>query len=501
MARVAIEFDDRQIFLAATQTTSRRVQLKHLTCLKHEDTPDAATEALTKEIAKAGLTKSDAVVVVCRSDVELRLLDVPPAPESELPAMVRFVAKNEFASLNDNWVLDFVRLSGDAKEPGKVLAAGLSPEVKSRIEKTIESAGMRLKQITFRPLAVANYFASQLTGDDLRVLIEHRNGSANISLFNGRSMFATRTIRLIGDDLAKTYEREIKRTISVAHLPADELSEILLLGEKETVTPLGVSLSKSFSKPHRVVDPANERAYGKKLQSVDHNHRYIPLVGTFTDQLPDATPGMDFLNPRKVEVQKTDFSKWYIYAGAAAAGLFLLFAIGYWQLSKQASEIAKLDKKLEAIRSLNNGETDRPAVEDTLKRVAEIDDWVLDAVNWQDMLLAYSEHALTPDDTIVDSLIADQKGPVQFNIRARVKDAQTEGKLVKELQEQPEFVATQKSSEDFRGTDFKIESRLDIGLKRDRTQLLQEVDKRAGTLQRELRAQRAAESETKTPSN
>ena len=49
--------------------------------------------------------------------------------------MVKFVAKNEFASLNDNWVLDFVRLSGDAHQPGKVLAAGLSPEHKTRIRK------------------------------------------------------------------------------------------------------------------------------------------------------------------------------------------------------------------------------------------------------------------------------------------------------------------------------------------------------------------------------
>ncbi|MDB2686789.1 hypothetical protein N9Y42_06215 [Mariniblastus sp.] len=483
------------------QTISRRPQLKHLTCLDHEGTEEAATAALTAEVASAGLAKSDVVVVVCRSDVELRLLDVPPAPESELPAMVKFVAKNEFASLNDNWVLDFVRLSGDAKEPGKVLAAGLSPEHKKRIEKSVEAAGLRLKQIVFRPLAVADYLASQLTGDGLRVLIDHKDDSANISLFNGRSMFATRTIRLVGSNLDKTLEREVKRTVAVAHVPADQLSEILLVGPKETVTPLGESLSNSFSKPHRVIDPTTNRAYGRKLRSVDQNHRYIPLLGTFAELPADTTPGMDFLNPRQVEIKKTDFSKWYLYGGVAAVGVLLLFGYGYLRLSQQASKIAERKDRLDYITSLNNGDKGRPAVDATMKKVGEIDDWVTDAVNWQDTLLEYSEHALTADDTIVDSLIARQKGSTQLTIKARVADAQTKSKLVNELQKQPDFVTTQKNSEPINDREFAIEARLEIGLARDRQQLLREIDARAEAFMSEQRAARSAAAQTNTPSN
>ena len=501
MARVAIEFDDQQTYLAAMQTASRRAQLKHLTCLQHEASEEATVAALTTEVTRNGLAKSDAVVVICRSDVELRVLDVPPAPESELPAMVKFVAKNEFASLNDNWVLDFVRLSGDASEPGKVLAAGLSPERKKRIEKIVESAGMRLKQIVFRPLAVANYLASQLPGDDLRVLIEHKHDNANISLFNGRAMFATRTIRLVGKDLAKTFEREIKRTVGVAHVATDKLDEILLLGEKDVVSPLGVSLSETFAKPHRVIDPADDRAHGKKLQGVDHNHRYIPLLGVFAERRADATPSMDFLNPRKVEVQKTDLSRWYLYAGIVAAGLLLMFGYGYWQLSQQANQIAEKKKRLERITKVNNGETERPAVEITMKQVGEIDDWVVSGINWQDALLAYSEHALTPDDTIVDRLIASDKGSGQLTVTTRIANAQVESDLIKELQKRPQFIATQQGSKPLNGRDFSIESKLDIELERDTQLLLRQVDKRAETFLTELRAARMAATKTETPSN
>ena len=506
MARVAIEFDAQQIFIAAMQPTGRRVLLKHLSCVKHEPSAEAATNALTEEITKAGLAKSDTVVVITRSDVELRLLDVPPAPENELPAMVKFVAKNEFASLNDNWLLDFVRLSGDDKEAGKVLAAGLSPERQNSIQKTVEAAGLRLKQIAFRPFSIANYLSisNQLSNDASGVLVECDDNNANISMFNGRSMFATRTIRLVGSDLAKTLEREIKRTAAVAtgETGADQLGGILLLGDPKTATPLGVSLSEAFSQQHQVIDPANDRVYGSHLRSVDQNHRYVPLLGALANEQANSVAGIDFLSPRKVVVQKADYSKWYLYGGIAAACLLLMFAFGYWQLASQSSKIAKKEERLEQITRLNNGDTGRPAVKQTMKQVAEIDDWVVDGINWQDTLLAYSEHALTADDAIVDKLTARQKGSTQMTVTARIVNENVLGNLTNELEKRTEFITTRKGSKQLENNrEFSVESKFEIELKRHPQEKLRQIDKRAETFLSELRAARAAGAKTTPTSN
>ena len=501
MARVAIEFDKQQTFLTAMQSVSRQTQIKHLACLKHDATKEATTSALKDEIARVGLTKSDALVVVSRSDVELRLLDVPPAPESELPAMVRFVAKNEFASLNDSWLLDFVRLSGDDKTPGKVLAAGLAPERKELIQKTVEEAGLRLKKINFRPLEVANYLSRQLANDNLRLLIECDKDTANISLFDGRSMFATRTIRIVGSDIAKSLEREVKRTVSNADKSADQFDEILLLGPAETLGPLGESLSKTLSTKHRIIDPTKDRAVGQKLQSVDQHHRYVPLLGALGEHRPDATPTMDFVNPRKVEPKKTDLSKWYMYGGIAASALLLLFGAGYLKLSSQSSQITEREEQLNKIRSLNNGESNRPAVDETLKQVGKVDDWVVTGVNWQDVLLGYSEHALTADDAIVDSLTANHKGPTQLAIKARIADHPTENDLINDLERQSEFITTKKGSKALNSDKYSIESTIGIELKRESSQLLQAIDDRAERFAAEQRAARAAAYQNKTSSN
>ena len=210
---------------------------------------------------------------------------------------------------------------------------------------------------------------------------------------------------------------------------------------------------------------------------------------------------MDFLNPRKVETQKSDFSRWYLSATAVALGLLLLFGFGFWNLSSQASKIEERKKRLESITRLNNGETDRPAVKQTVQQVEKIDDWVVNGINWQDALLAYSEHALTPDDAIVDSLLASQKGSTQLTIRARISNAETLSDLVKELQHRPEFITTQKGSKVLKDREFSIESRIEIAIKRDLKKQLREIDGRAEALVTELRAARAAAAKTKYSSN
>jgi len=462
------------------QSASGRTKLKHLAYLQHENSEEAAISDLTEEVSRLGIGKSDTVAVVRRTDVELRLLDVPPAPKNELPAMVKFAAKNEFASLNDSWLLDFVRLSGDATTPGQVLAAGLSPENKARIQKAVEAAGLRLKKIAFRPLAVAKHLSVQLADQNLRLLIEQDPNRANISLFDGYSMLAARTIRFRSNAIAETLEQEVKRTVAVANKSADQLNEILLLGSIETIAPIGESLSKSLGIQHRVIDVGRDPAFGKKLKSIDRNYRYVPLLGALSEEQLGVTPSMDFLNPRKVEIQKSDYSKWYLSAAAIALGLLLLLGFGYWQLSNQGAQIKQRQDRLQEITLLNNGETERPAVAQTVKQVEKID---------------------APDDAIVDSLIANQKGSAQLTIRARIANTQTEGDLVKELQKHPEFITTQKGSKQLDDREFSTSSRIEIAIERDFQQQLREIDKRAKAFVSELRAARAAAAKSKNPSN
>jgi Tfp pilus assembly PilM family ATPase len=495
MARVAIEFDNNQIFLAAMQTASRRSQLKHVACLETDGTTEAITNALREKINAEGLAKSDACVVVRRDDVELRLLNVPPAPPNELPGIVKFLAKNEFASLNENWLLDFVRLSGGDDTPGRVMAAGLSPEKKKRIENIVEGAGLRLRNIEFRPYAVAKYLADKLSQDRTIVVVEPMGEQAEITLYQGTSIIAVRKFKLTGNDKARLLEREVKRTIAAEStaLNGESLATILLLGDTEQLQPYGQPLAEALESDFQIVDPALDRFYGGQLKGVESSNRFAALVGALNETESTRVAGLDFLNPRKPIVEKQDYSKWKMYGWIAAAALVLMFGFGWWMLSNQSKEIEDLRISLAKITAINEGDENRTAVADTLKEVGEIDKWVTGATNWQENLLIYSEHALTADDAIVDRLEGRTKSKtnsVSIGIETRAADNRAEAALVEELSKA--FDVIPGKSELLDGDEYKAQSNLTVTTQIKPEDKVKQIDAQAEKFLNSIRKANAA---------
>lgn len=500
MARVAIEFDDHQIFLASMQTASRRSQLKHVACIPAKGTPEEIAASLQAKINEAGLTKSDACVVVGRDDVELRLLDVPPAPANELPGMVRFLAKNKFASLNESWMLDFVRLSGDASTAGRVMAAGLSPESKKRIRQIVEGAGLRLRNIAFRPYAITKYLAGKLGSEAPTAVVEAIGDEAEIMVMHGKSVIAVRKFKLTGDNHARLLEREIKRTVATesASLGGQPLAKLFLLGKSDRLDAIGDSLANSLSVDFEVVDPEQDSLYGREIKTVDESNRMAALIGALSDS--DDIEGIDFLNPRQPIIEKRDYSKWKLYGWIAAAVFLFMCALGWWTLSNQTQEIETMRASLASITAKNQGNgANQPAVEDTLKEVGAIDEWVLGSTNWQENLLIYSQHALTADDAIVDRLEGRVKAKdktVSIGIENRAADNAAEAALVQELSKVFD-VALQKT-EFVADDEYKAQSNLTVAKNVDTESRIKQIDKRAEEFLKSIRKANATAASNQT---
>ena len=109
-------------------------------------------------------------MAVGRGSIELRQLQLPPAPDEELPDMVRFQAAREFNELDENWLLDFVPIDQGAEGPRTVLAMAIAPAVIRQIEGVCEQAGLKMQRLLLRPCAAA----SLLTG-------EHGRGKGRIA--------------------------------------------------------------------------------------------------------------------------------------------------------------------------------------------------------------------------------------------------------------------------------------------------------------------------------
>ena len=140
MSIVVIEINPNRILLVAgrkamgsTPEVSHAIEIPVDPKLNDEEIGEKLKEAVQDH----GLTRYEAIVVLSRSQSELREIELPPSPNDELPDMVMFKAKTDFASFDDRWLLDFVSLDEDETQPRRVLASAIAPTVSQRIEKIV----------------------------------------------------------------------------------------------------------------------------------------------------------------------------------------------------------------------------------------------------------------------------------------------------------------------------------------------------------------------------
>ena len=184
------------------------------------------------------------LVAVGRASIELKLLTLPPAPDDELPELVRFQAQREFNSLGDDWHFDFVPISDDAAAPRQVLAAAVSPEVVQQINDTCQRAGLKPTRLLLRPYAAASLLrrsrlaesgqmplvtgasatkvgaVADATDDKVRLLVDLLGDEADLTVLVGPQVVFLRTARLPAETASDAGENwrpllaEIRRTMA-----------------------------------------------------------------------------------------------------------------------------------------------------------------------------------------------------------------------------------------------------------------------------------------------
>ena len=118
-------------------------------------------ERIAAAMAARRIGHCDTIVAVGRSGVELRLLSLPPAPDEELPELVRFQAVRQFSALGDDWPLDFFPIDQQRPDlPRSVLAAAISPELVAQIQQNCAAAELKLRRLVLRPALPPRWFCA-----------------------------------------------------------------------------------------------------------------------------------------------------------------------------------------------------------------------------------------------------------------------------------------------------------------------------------------------------
>ena len=203
----ALEWDPREIRLMVASGRGRQVVFEHafsIPCEIDASAADAAEQIgrkIAAELDARGLARSETVVAVGRNNIELRQLQLPPAPDDDLPDMVRFQASREFNELDDKWLLDFVPIDGSAETPRTVLATAIAPAVLKQIEAVCEHAGLTMRRLLLRPCEAALLLEGQksIPSGQVVLLVDPLGVEADLTaVVDGTAVFL-RTTRFSSD--------------------------------------------------------------------------------------------------------------------------------------------------------------------------------------------------------------------------------------------------------------------------------------------------------------
>jgi Tfp pilus assembly PilM family ATPase len=375
-------------------------------------------QRLAAVLTEKGVGNCDALVAVPRGKTELRVLQTPPAPDEELPEMVRFQALQQFSSMREDWPLDFVRLDSGDEEQTRILAAALAPQVVQEIQDSCASCRSPASRLVLRPFATASLFKRRCDDGRCRLLVELLSEEVDLTvLLDGQVVFL-RSVRLSAEGLSTALVGEIRRTIAAAQnqLGQRRIEAVTLVGNEDEHAALQEQLDLDV----QPFDPFAGTDVGSQLREAMPSHpgRYAALLGMLHDEAEGRPHGIDFLNPRR-KPKPPDPRRRYALLGSAAA-LLLIALIGmiWWSLRSYNNKIESLQTQSKSLEELVS------AAERTRSEVGEIDGFVAGDINWLDELYELSKEFPPAEEAIVGEamLSARPGGGGQMVLKGHVTD-------------------------------------------------------------------------------
>jgi Tfp pilus assembly PilM family ATPase/Tfp pilus assembly protein PilN len=400
---LAVEWDNAEARVAVAGSRGDRIVVEHALAVPLAPRqPDAErTEAnVGEQIAAAlsarGISRGDTLVAVGRARIEVRQFSVPPAPDDELPDLVRFQAMREFNELDENWLLDFVPMDAAAGAPRNVLAAAIKPENVAQIEQACHKAGLKPRRLILRPCAAASLCdrAQPAERAKLRLLVDLLSDEADLTVMADGKVVFLRTMRLADDPLSGTEQAavllgEIRRTIAAAQnqLGGRRVESIVLCGRGDRHDALARLMQETLGTPTTLFDPFVGLNLSHELQEAPPElpGRFAPLLGMLLSELEHTPHAIDFLHPRR-RPPPPSRRKMYIAAGVAA-GVLLLGYFVYTQIERNW-----LEDEIAALESQSKSLDDDVARADKLeKKVKMIEKWTAGDMPWLEELRKLSK--------------------------------------------------------------------------------------------------------------
>ena len=376
--------------------------------------PQARLEqTVVDALSKNDISRVETIAVVGRADVELRLLNVPKAPDAELPDIVRFQAARELPGIDEKTPLDYLPLAETAagEQTQRVLAAVLKSGVIDRLKKICHDAKLTLSRIVLRPAATASLMLRQNPelGDGCCLLVEMLGRQVEFAVVHRGQVVFLRHMLLSGNPMessqaADNLFAEIRRTrVVVANQEnVETLEPVVLVGNSPDHGRFAERLAAETVADTRLIDPLPQSLVADPANAVsaDQSGYCAGLLGAVADEVAGRPHAFDFLHPRRPP-QPPSRRNTYVLAALVAASVVLAIIVLNWlQTAQLKADILRLEQEAVALE---------PQVEKSKKLVSdagEVEDWLKNEVVWLEELAWLSQRFPEAKDVMLTSFSA-----------------------------------------------------------------------------------------------
>ncbi len=369
---IALDWDATELRAVVARSSGNTISVvdavaKPLASESAEDVAAAIKQILIDQSLTANKTR--AYVTLGRGKTELRQLNLPPVPDDELPEMVRLQAMQSFVGISENAAVDYLPIPG-ADNTTSVLAAVAAPAIIKSVQSVVQSTGLDLVSIALRPVAAAALYQinanktqsvddSSIIGDV--VLLDLLSDDAEIVVLRGRRVLFVRSVKLPPESAERPSQiaGELRRSLMACGINSSSTSQkIVIWGRAKTHEAERIKIAELLGCRVITLDPMTLVDLDKRAQSGaganEHTGRYAPLIGLVMAAVQAPATGspylVDFLSPRKAVEVQTNYQRYYLVGGIAAAAVIGIVGLCWSNLRAKDREIAAKEVELKTLK-------------------------------------------------------------------------------------------------------------------------------------------------------
>lgn len=425
--------------------------------------------AIRDGLSEAGVRASAAVVGVNRSAVELRQLALPPAPDDELPELVKHQAAREFTALADDAALDFVEMKSESPPARAVMAAALPGSQLAYARDVCRAANIKPQRFVLRPYSAASLVADRAPSA-VALIVDLGEDETDLTVLVEGQVFLCRTVRgrsrtveadesaadaraaSDASDVAAPLVAEIRRTaIAVRNQSGGgSVEAVSIFGNGPAERELAEQLRSEMEVPVELFDPWQGVELRTPLDDAAEGGRYAALVAMLADDAADRHTAFDFLNPRR-RPEPVNRRRLAFAAAAGAALVALAGAYFAWgQFAEVQERIERLETRSRELDQLVKRGAEKQAA------VAAIEEWSLGDVVWLDELRDLSLRFPQPRDAVLSRLTLTSRptGGGAIELEGLVRDPSIVGRMESQLRDEYHEIRTRRVQESVQGKSY-----------------------------------------------